>query len=286
MLNGGVGGIKLTLGRTKAKLRSLFIGWAEQSRKTLRQRNVQFDPTDSLFLSPCAPDGGLLLSRDFCPRLKHPNFSAPLFIVSLATTPPFLLTMGKLTSTIGIPIKLLNEAQVCFLSFIYAPSSCLHLVWETGANALRYRATSSPWKSPPESCIEENFSRVRRSTIAPGHHRLTRNSRGQHERSTEGYHGHCSGWSRVAFGSGLYSRKPREVLHCAGYVAVCSPTHLSLFHFAIPPPLSIVHLPIQKSNKPSNRNAPMFRSRGQRGRGVGLARGKATVQRARGQRRG
>ncbi|CAG8421349.1 unnamed protein product [Penicillium salamii] len=31
-------------------------------------------------------------------------------------------------------------------------------------------------------------------------------------------------------------------------------------------------------------NAPMFRSRGQRGRGVGLARGKATVQRARGQR--
>lgn len=34
------------------------------------------------------------------------------------------------------------------------------------------------------------------------------------------------------------------------------------------------------------RNAPMFRSRGQRGRGVGLARGKATVNRARGQRRG
>ncbi|CAG7945443.1 Small nuclear ribonucleoprotein SmD3 [Penicillium mononematosum] len=32
------------------------------------------------------------------------------------------------------------------------------------------------------------------------------------------------------------------------------------------------------------RNAPMFRTRGQRGRGVGLARGKATVQRARGQR--
>jgi small nuclear ribonucleoprotein D3 len=28
----------------------------------------------------------------------------------------------------------------------------------------------------------------------------------------------------------------------------------------------------------------MFRTRGQRGRGVGLARGKATVQRARGQR--
>jgi len=33
-----------------------------------------------------------------------------------------------------------------------------------------------------------------------------------------------------------------------------------------------------------NRNAPMFRSRGTRGRGVGLARGRATVNRARGQR--
>lgn len=34
------------------------------------------------------------------------------------------------------------------------------------------------------------------------------------------------------------------------------------------------------------RNAPMFRSRAVRGRGVGLARGRATVNRARGQQRG
>lgn len=34
------------------------------------------------------------------------------------------------------------------------------------------------------------------------------------------------------------------------------------------------------------RNAPMFRSRGTRGRGVGLARGRATVSRARGGPRG
>ncbi|CAI6310961.1 unnamed protein product [Periconia digitata] len=34
------------------------------------------------------------------------------------------------------------------------------------------------------------------------------------------------------------------------------------------------------------RNAPMFRSRGTRGRGVGLARGRATVNRARGNTRG
>lgn len=38
--------------------------------------------------------------------------------------------------------------------------------------------------------------------------------------------------------------------------------------------------------RPYSRNAPMFRTRGQRGRGVGLARGKATVNRARGQKRG
>jgi small nuclear ribonucleoprotein D3 len=35
-----------------------------------------------------------------------------------------------------------------------------------------------------------------------------------------------------------------------------------------------------------NRNAPMFRSRGTRGRGVGLARGRATVNRARASTRG
>ena len=38
------------------------------------------------------------------------------------------------------------------------------------------------------------------------------------------------------------------------------------------------------SDRCSDRNAPMFRSRGTRGRGVGLARGRATVNRARGQR--
>lgn len=32
----------------------------------------------------------------------------------------------------------------------------------------------------------------------------------------------------------------------------------------------------------NHRNAPMFRSRGQKGRGVGMARGRATVNRARG----
>ncbi|KAJ5090254.1 small nuclear ribonucleoprotein SmD3 [Penicillium argentinense] len=42
----------------------------------------------------------------------------------------------------------------------------------------------------------------------------------------------------------------------------------------------------QTDQETANSNAPMFRARGQRGRGVGLARGRATVQRARGGRRG
>lgn len=65
--------------------------------------------------------------------------------------------------------------------------------------------------------------------------------------------------------------------------------------FIVPDMLRYVYLPltsflgmIQVTHADTlfSRNAPMFRSRGQRGRGVGLARGKATVQRARGQRRG
>jgi len=40
------------------------------------------------------------------------------------------------------------------------------------------------------------------------------------------------------------------------------------------------------TNLMENRNAPMFRSRGVKGRGVGLARGRATVSRARASGRG
>lgn len=47
------------------------------------------------------------------------------------------------------------------------------------------------------------------------------------------------------------------------------------------------HYERDKAHRLTNsRNAPMFKSRGTRGRGVGLARGRATVNRARGQTRG
>lgn len=48
-----------------------------------------------------------------------------------------------------------------------------------------------------------------------------------------------------------------------------------------------VDLYVSEANESAlTRNAPMFRSRTSKGRGVGLARGRATVNRARGQQRG
>lgn len=47
-----------------------------------------------------------------------------------------------------------------------------------------------------------------------------------------------------------------------------------------------VHITVGKANVNCCRNAPMFRSRNTRGRGVGLARGRATVSRARASGRG
>jgi small nuclear ribonucleoprotein D3 len=58
-------------------------------------------------------------------------------------------------------------------------------------------------------------------------------------------------------------------------------------YFIVPDMLrygSLSHCYIRVLTK--NRNAPMFRSRGTRGRGVGLARGRATVNRARASTRG
>lgn len=47
-----------------------------------------------------------------------------------------------------------------------------------------------------------------------------------------------------------------------------------------------VYIIVDKANLNYCRNAPMFRSRNTRGRGVGLARGRATVSRARASGRG
>jgi len=74
--------------------------------------------------------------------------------------------MGKLTSTIGIPIKLLNEAQVRSHLLLFP-------AWYIGikANAeMRDRVTSSPSKLHPASSTEESSWRVRPHP----HHHLSR----------------------------------------------------------------------------------------------------------------
>ena len=105
-------------------------------------------------------------------------------------------------------------------------------------------------------------------------------SRRQHERSAQRHYCYRARWSSQPFGPGLHTRKPRAIFHCTGYVEVCPESYLSQG--------AVLHFGVRTGwlTTCSDRNAPMFRSRGTRGRGVGLARGRATVNRARGQRGG
>jgi hypothetical protein len=69
------------------------------------------------------------------------------------TSPSRPTKMGKLTSTIGIPIKLLNEAQVST-----APDLAAQLHRESNAN--RYRAMLSRSNSHRVKCIAASFWKV------------------------------------------------------------------------------------------------------------------------------
>merc|ERR1711939_1044426 len=124
-------------------------------------------------------------------------FTPTLRPAHLCPSPPALdpVTMGKLTSTIGIPIKLLNEAQG-------------HVVTLELTSGQVYRGKLLEPKDITATARDGRVSHLDQVYI-----------RGSHVR-----------------------------------------------FFIVPDML---------------RNAPMFRSRGTRGRGVGLARGRATVNRAR-----
>ena len=110
--------------------------------------------------------------------------------------------------------------------------------------------------------------------------RLTFTSRGQHERPTQRHYRYCTGWSSKPLRSSLHSGESCQIFYCSGYAKVRR-----------------TDSPFDRMNKTGcigycmltillNRNAPMFRSRTSKGRGVGAARGRATVNRARGQRGG
>lgn len=143
--------------------------------------------------------------------------------------------MGKLTSTIGIPIKLLNEAQVC--PPIFLPPSF------------------------PPSLLPLSLSH----TNAPQGHVITLElTTGQVYR----------GKLLEAEDNMNIQLKDITVTARDGRVSHLDQVYIRGSHvrfFIVPDML---------------RNAPMFRSRGTRGKGVGLARGRATVNRARARGRG
>lgn len=115
-----------------------------------------------------------------------------------------------------------------------------------------------------------------------------KNSRGQHERPTQGHHRHSPRRARQPSRTSLHPWQSCAILYCAGYVEVRLGQATANLPVAIL--LSSRPLPNKSDRTQANyfcflsfpyRNAPMFRSRNVRGRGVGLARGRATVSRAR-----
>ncbi|OJD27340.1 hypothetical protein ACJ73_01274 [Blastomyces percursus] len=133
--------------------------------------------------------------------------------------------MGKLTSTIGIPIKLLNEAQYSAFEIPVC---------------LRFRC----YRQGHVVTLEITSGQVYRGKLLEAEDNMNVQLKDITVTARDG---------RVSHLDQVYIRG----------------SHVRFF--IVPDML---------------RNAPMFRSRGQRGRGVGLARGRATVNRARGQRRG
>jgi small nuclear ribonucleoprotein D3 len=161
--------------------------------------------------------------------------------------------MGKLTSTIGIPIKLLNEAQVS--PPLLCDSSLLLLLTDTSAQG--HVVT-----------LEITSGQVYRGKLLEGAFLPTNTLR-------------ATSSSKLLLIISLFHTaednmnvqlKDITVTARDGRVSHLDQVYIRGSHvrfFIVPDML---------------RNAPMFRTRGQRGRGVGLARGKATVNRARGQR--
>lgn len=133
--------------------------------------------------------------------------------------------MGKLTSTIGIPIKLLNEAQVSSLM----PCICSSYTDNSQGHVVTLELTSG---------------QVYRGKLLEAEDNMNVQLKDVQQTARDG---------RVSHLDQIYIRG----------------SHVRFF--IVPDML---------------RNAPMFRSRGTRGRGVGLARGRATVNRARAGRRG
>jgi hypothetical protein len=137
-----------------------------------------------------------------------------------------------------------------------------------------YRVTKSPLKSLLDRHTVESSLKVR----FPGQHvcdmreEETNNmrSRGQHERTNGEHQRHPARRQSHSPGPRVHPWLARAPIYRSRYAEVSGEMLQEGTRTA--------------TDEFSHRNAPMFRSRGTRGRGVGLARGRATVNRARGQR--
>lgn len=124
-----------------------------------------------------------------------------------------------MTSTIGIPIKLLNEAQVRYLFYL--------------------RTLSSDTREPLNECANANNNKnIIGPHCNPGNHigsdlpREADRGRGQHERAAQGHHGDGARRPRQPSRAGLHPWQPCTVLYCTGHVEVT---------FFFSPSLSVLH---------------------------------------------
>jgi hypothetical protein len=123
-----------------------------------------------------------------------------------------------MTSTIGIPIKLLNEATVrstdsllsCTLSDCILTSLQGHVVTIEISSGQVYRGK-----------LIEGVSQLSH----PRHEDWNANlgSGGQHERPAQRHHSHSSRWTGISFRSSIHSGLTCAILHCARHASVCRP---------------------------------------------------------------
>jgi hypothetical protein len=124
---------------------------------------------------------------------------------------------ATMTSTIGIPIKLLNESTVSEIANAF--KACLVLTGPVAADSRCYRATKSRLKSPLDRHTAESSSKVRsrkkgNATREESKANAT-DSRGQHERTNGEHQRHTARRQSHTPGSRIHPWLARAPVHCA-----------------------------------------------------------------------
>lgn len=141
--------------------------------------------------------------------------------------------MGKLTSTIGIPIKLLNEAQVS-----NKPRQEKHKLTRNSAqgHVVTLELTSGQVYRGKllEGILTLNHPHafLPRNSAYPDAHSFSIHtnspfySRRQHECPAQGHYRHGARRPSITSRSSLHPRKPRAILHCTRHAPKC--THVQI----------------------------------------------------------